>query len=119
MFERAREQPMRIAYAEGEEERVLRAVQVALDEGLARPILIGRRKVVENRIEKLGLRLKIGGNVDLVDPQNDPRYNDLLAGLSRADGAQRRVAGPGADRRAHQLHGDRRADGATAAKPTA
>ncbi len=76
MFERARENPMRIAYAEGEEERVLRAVQVALDEGLARPILIGRREVVENRIEKLGLRLKIDGNVELVDPQNDPRYNE-------------------------------------------
>ena len=75
MFERARERPMRIAYAEGEEERVLRAVQVALDEGLALPILIGRRQVVERRIEKLGLRLKIDGNVDLVDPENDPRYN--------------------------------------------
>ena len=75
MFERARERPMRIAYAEGEEERVLRAVQVVLDEGLARPILIGRRQVVENRIEKLGLRIRIDGNVDLVDPQNDPRYN--------------------------------------------
>ena len=75
MFERARERPMRIAYAEGEEERVLRAVQVALDEGLARPILIGRRDVVERRIEKLGLRIRIDGNVDLVDPQNDPRYN--------------------------------------------
>ena len=75
MFERARERPMRIAYAEGEEERVLRAVQVVLDEGLARPILIGRREVVESRVDKLGLRIRIGGNVDLVDPQNDPRYN--------------------------------------------
>ena len=75
MFDRARERPMRIAYAEGEEERVLRAVQVTLDEGLARPILIGRRKVVERRIEKLGLRLKIGGTVDLVDPEDDPRYD--------------------------------------------
>ncbi len=76
MFERARERPMCIAYAEGEEERVLRAVQVALDEGLARPVLIGRREVVERRIEKLGLRLKIDGNVRLVDPQDDPRYNE-------------------------------------------
>ncbi|NNG04461.1 MAG: NADP-dependent malic enzyme [Inquilinus sp.] len=75
MFERARENPMRIAFAEGEEERVLRAVQVAVDDGLARPILIGRRKVVERRIESLGLRLAIGKSVELVDPQNDPRYN--------------------------------------------
>jgi len=76
VFTRAKEEPKRIAYAEGEEERVLRAVQVAIDEGLARPILIGRREVVERRIEKLGLRLKLGENVELVDPQNDRRYND-------------------------------------------
>ncbi|HET8729348.1 MAG TPA: NADP-dependent malic enzyme, partial [Alphaproteobacteria bacterium] len=76
VFEQAKEAPKRIAYAEGEEERVLRAVQVAVDDGLAQPILIGRREVVERRIEKLGLRLRLDRDVELVDPQNDPRYND-------------------------------------------
>ncbi len=76
VFERARQAPRRVVYAEGEEARVLRAAQVVVDEGLARPILIGRRAVVERRVERYGLRLKIGGNVDLVDPESDPRYDD-------------------------------------------
>jgi malate dehydrogenase (oxaloacetate-decarboxylating)(NADP+) len=76
LFERARREKKRIVYAEGEEERVLRAVQTAVDERLAQPILIGRRAVVERRIEKLGLRIRDGKDFDLVDPENDPRYND-------------------------------------------
>ncbi|MGP1397745.1 MAG: NADP-dependent malic enzyme [Inquilinaceae bacterium] len=76
VFERAKEDPKRIAYAEGESIRVLHAVQVALDEGLVRPILIGRREVVEMRIEQLGLRMRIDHGVDLVDPQSDSRYAD-------------------------------------------
>jgi len=76
VFTRAKEDPKRVAYAEGEEERVLRAVQAVLDDGLAKPILIGRRDVVARRIERLGLRFRIGEEVDLVDPQSDPRYND-------------------------------------------
>ena len=68
-----------MVYAEGEEERVLRAVQVVVDEGLAQPILIGRRGVVTRRIEKLGLRMPPGDNFELVDPENDPRYNDYWA----------------------------------------
>ncbi|MFN8720988.1 MAG: NADP-dependent malic enzyme [Rhodospirillales bacterium] len=76
VFIRAKEDPKRVAYAEGEEERVLRAVQTVLDDGLAKPILIGRRDVVARRIERLGLRFRIGEEVDLVDPQSDPRYND-------------------------------------------
>ncbi|NBC95811.1 MAG: NADP-dependent malic enzyme [Deinococcus-Thermus bacterium] len=76
VFDQARETPARIAFAEGEEERVLRAVQVALDDGLCRPILIGRRDVVAMRIERLGLRLKLDEQVELVDPQDDPRYHD-------------------------------------------
>ena len=55
IFERARERPMRVVFADGEEERVLRAVEVLLDERLARPILIGRPEVVRARIERLGL----------------------------------------------------------------
>src|SRR5690606_7684285 len=53
IFERARQDPRRVVYAEGEEERVLRAVQAVLDDELAKPILIGRRRVVESRIERL------------------------------------------------------------------
>jgi len=76
VFEQARQTPKRVAFAEGEEERVLRAVQVAVDEGLARPILIGRRDVVAMRLSRLGLRLKLDEQVELVDPQDDPRYHD-------------------------------------------
>ena len=76
IFERARLSTKRVVYAEGEEERVLRAVQVIVDEKLASPILIGRRKVVENRIKKFRLRLEIDKDFELVDPENDKRYRD-------------------------------------------
>ena len=78
MFQRARSDPKRVVYAEGEDERVLRAVQQALDEGIARPIIIARREVVRRRIERLNLRFKLDQDVELVDPQSDPRYNDFL-----------------------------------------
>jgi len=64
----------RIVYAEGEDERVLRAVQVVVDEGLAQPILVARPDVLEQRIERFGLRLKAGENIDIINPQFDPRY---------------------------------------------
>ncbi len=64
----------RVAYAEGEDERTLRAVQVVLDEGLARPTLIGRPAVIEARIARAGLRIKLGDNVDVVNPEDDPRF---------------------------------------------
>ena len=66
----------RVAYAEGEEERVLRAVQVVVDEGLARPTLIGRPEVIAQRVEKFGLRLEAGRDYDLVNTENDHRYRD-------------------------------------------
>jgi malate dehydrogenase (oxaloacetate-decarboxylating)(NADP+) len=66
----------RIVYAEGEEERVLRAVQVVVDENLARPILVGRPAVLEKRIEKFGLRLKQGKHFDVINPDFDERYRD-------------------------------------------
>ena len=66
----------RIVYAEGEEERVLRAVQVVIDENLARPILVGRPAVLAQRIEKFGLRLKIGEHFDVINPDFDERYRD-------------------------------------------
>ncbi|HEX7982149.1 MAG TPA: NADP-dependent malic enzyme [Duganella sp.] len=66
----------RIVYAEGEEERVLRAVQVIVDEKLARPILVGRPAVLETRIAKFGLRLKQGVDFDVINPDHDDRYRD-------------------------------------------
>ncbi len=67
----------RVAYAEGEEERVLRAVQVVVDEGLARPTLIGRPAVIAARCEKFGLRLKEGLDYDVVNVEQDHRYRDF------------------------------------------
>jgi malate dehydrogenase (oxaloacetate-decarboxylating)(NADP+) len=66
----------RIVYAEGEDERVLRAVQVVVDEGLARPLLVGRPSVLEKRIERFGLRLKLGEHFDVVNPEWDSRYRE-------------------------------------------
>ena len=66
----------RIVYAEGEEERVLRAVQVIVDEKLASPILVGRPAVLEARIAKFGLRLKHGVDFDVINPDQDDRYRD-------------------------------------------
>ena len=77
VFTAAKAVPMpekRVAYAEGEDERVLRAVQVVVDEGLARPILIGRPAVIEARMLKAGLRIRLGNDVDCVDPEDDPRF---------------------------------------------
>ena len=65
----------RVAYAEGEEERVLRACQVVSDEGLARPTLIGRPAVIVQRIQKFGLRLKEGVDYDVVNVEQDDRYH--------------------------------------------
>ncbi len=74
IFDRAMAAPKRVVFAEGEEARVLRAVQIAVDDGLAHPILIGRRAVVRQRIERLGLRLRLDEDVELCDPEDDPRY---------------------------------------------
>jgi malate dehydrogenase (oxaloacetate-decarboxylating)(NADP+) len=68
----------RVAYAEGEEERVLRAVQVVVDEGLARPTLIGRPAVIAARVEKFGLRLAQGTDYDVVNVEHDERYRDFF-----------------------------------------
>ncbi|HVJ55452.1 MAG TPA: NADP-dependent malic enzyme [Aliidongia sp.] len=76
VFDRARQEPKRLAYAEGEDERVLRAVQTVIDEGLAKPIVIGRKDVVQRRIEKLSLHIRIGEHFELVDPEDDPRYHE-------------------------------------------
>ncbi len=71
VFEAARKARMRIAYAEGEDERVLRAVQTVLDERIGQPVLVGRRSVIEARVRELGLRLDLGGAVRVLDPAQD------------------------------------------------
>jgi malate dehydrogenase (oxaloacetate-decarboxylating)(NADP+) len=76
LFERAKSDRKRIVYAEGEEERVLRALQVVADDKLANPILIGRPAVIEQRIAKLGLRLKAGEHFEICNPESDPRYHE-------------------------------------------
>ncbi|MBI1301469.1 MAG: NADP-dependent malic enzyme [Alphaproteobacteria bacterium] len=76
IYERAQENPKRVVYCEGEEERVLQAAQTVIDEGLAKPMIIGRKAVVAERIKRLGLRMKAGKDFELTDPQDDPRYRD-------------------------------------------
>ena len=76
MFQAAKKAPKRIVFAEGEDERVLRAVQVVMDEGLARPILIGRPAVMAKRIERYGLRIRPGEDFEVINPESDPRYRD-------------------------------------------
>jgi len=76
IFERAAHHPKRIAFAEGEEQRVLHAAQTIIDDGIGFPILIGREEVVTTRIKRMGLRMKKGVDYELVNPESDPRYND-------------------------------------------
>ena len=74
IFRRAQDAPKRLVFADGEDERVLRATQTIVDDKIARPILIGRPDVIEQRIERFGLRLKRDVHFELCNPQDDPRY---------------------------------------------
>jgi malate dehydrogenase (oxaloacetate-decarboxylating)(NADP+) len=77
IFQAARQaQGKRIIFAEGEDERILRAVQVVIEEKFARPILIGRPEVIEHRLEKANLRIKSGIDFDIVNPESDERYRE-------------------------------------------
>src|SRR5207253_11382796 len=78
VFAKAKTQPVRVIYAEGEDGRVLRAIQQVLEEKLAKPILVGRPSVVEARIERFGLAIKAGQDFDLVNPEDDPRYRSYV-----------------------------------------
>ena len=85
----------RVVYAEGEDERVLRALQVVLDEGLATPVVVGRPEVVKMRIERAGLRLQVGRDFEICDPENDPRFRDYwetYRGLMAREGVTPEVA---------------------------
>ncbi len=109
LFDKARTQLVRVAYAEGEDERVLSAVQTFVDDGLAEPILVGRRKVIEFRIEKMGLRLKLGEDFQLVDPEDDPRYREYWQGyhaLRERDGVDPDTRPRGFPRHRQRQRGD-------------
>jgi malate dehydrogenase (oxaloacetate-decarboxylating)(NADP+) len=79
VFDMAKRRPQRLAYAEGEEERVLHAVRTVVDEGLAKPILVGDGATIAKRIDKLGLRLRAGEDFELVDTASDARHPTLIA----------------------------------------
>ena len=83
LFAAAKAAPKRIVYAEGEDERVLRAVQIVVDEGLAKPILVGRPQVIEKRLARLGLRIQPGRDFELVNPEHDARYRDYWSTYHR------------------------------------
>ncbi|MSU91056.1 NADP-dependent malic enzyme [Rhodobacteraceae bacterium 2CG4] len=76
VFEAARNSERRIAFAEGEDERVLHAAHAMIEETVDKPILIGRPEVVETRLERLGLPIRPGADFEIVNPENDPRYRD-------------------------------------------
>ena len=103
IFERAREQPMRVVFGDGEELRVLRAVQALVEEGMIEPILIGRPDVIQSRIERLGLPLNIERDVELCNPLSDPRYNDYVAHYAACRGRQGVPPGSGSGNHSHPL----------------
>ena len=95
IFERPEEDPQRLVYTEGEDERVLQAVQQVVDERIARPVLVGRPDVVEARLERLGLRIRPGEHFDLTNPQQDARFRDYWSdylGLMERRGVSREDA---------------------------
>ncbi|MDH3581039.1 MAG: NADP-dependent malic enzyme [Hyphomicrobiales bacterium] len=78
VFERAQAAPKRVIYAEGEDERVLRAAQVALEEHIAVPILVGRPDVIKSRIERYGLTIDADKDFEIINPESDARYNEFV-----------------------------------------
>ncbi len=92
IIEKAKRVPKRLAYAEGEERRVLQAVQEVVDEGIARPILVGRPKIINQRIKELGLSLQAGRDFDTVNSVDDGRfeaYGELFHRIARRHGVSR------------------------------
>nr|WP_276208212.1 phosphate acyltransferase [Halomonas sp. NO4] len=98
VFERARQNPLRLLYAEGEDERVLRAMEVCVTHRYANPVLIGRRAVVEARIAELGLPVKPGVDFELIDSQDYPGYAELASEYHKLMG-RRGVQPEAAERR--------------------
>jgi len=86
VFAKAKTAPKRIVYAEGEDERILRATQVVVEEGLALPILVGRPSVIETRLARYGLSVRPGKDFTLINPDGDPRYREFVATYVEAAG---------------------------------
>jgi malic enzyme len=108
IFTAAKNDPKRIVFPEGEDERVLRAVQVVVDEGLAKPILVGRPAVLERRIERYGLRIKAGEHFEVINPEWDSRFKSYWTEYHRLTGAARHLRRLRSDRDASAPHVDRR-----------
>jgi malate dehydrogenase (oxaloacetate-decarboxylating)(NADP+) len=102
VFDAAKRDPLRVAYAEGEDTRVLHAVQTVVDDRLARPILVGRPAVIEQRIAKMGLRIRAGEHFELVNPDSDPRYREYWSEYHRL--MQRRGITPESAKRDMRRH---------------
>jgi malate dehydrogenase (oxaloacetate-decarboxylating)(NADP+) len=88
LFMQAKSSPKRVIYADGEDERVLRAAQTIIDERLAYPILVGRPNVIDMRIKKFGLRLQAGRDFEIVDPEDDSRFNETWNAYYKLRGRQ-------------------------------
>src|SRR5262249_59272107 len=76
VFAQAKSAMKRVVYAEGEDERILRATQIVVEEELARPILVGRPAVIAQRIARFGLAIQAGRDFTLINPEDDPRYRE-------------------------------------------
>ena len=96
LFVKARAAKKSVIYAEGEDERVLRAAQVVLEERIARPVLIGRPDIVTERIKRFGLTIRPGVDFEIVDPADDPRYRDYVGAYLKV--AERKGVTPDAAR---------------------
>ena len=99
VFEAARKRPRRVAYAEGEDERTLRAVQSVVDEGIAEPILVGRHDVIAAKVKALGLRMALGDSVRILDPVRDTEVFAPLTDLYRVKVGRRGLPPDAAERR--------------------
>ena len=108
IFEQAKADPQRIVYVQGEDPKILRTVQIVVDEACAKPILIGRPQVIEMRLQKLGLRLRLDQDVEIVNPENDPRYKEYWTSYHKI--MERKGITPAIAR--HVLHTDNMAIGA-------
>ncbi len=94
VFIKAKQEPKKVVYAEGEEENVLRAVQTVIDEGLAKPILIGNQHIIQQKIEEAGLRYKVGKDVEVISQCGDglTKYADLYHALNARNGISQSLA---------------------------
>ncbi|WP_024277855.1 NADP-dependent malic enzyme [Xanthobacter sp. 126] len=102
LFAKAKQSIKRVIYAEGEDERVLRAVQAVVEEGIARPIIVARPSVVDTRLKRFGLSILPGRDFDLINPEDDPRYRDYVRDYAEVAG--RRGVTPDAARTLVRTH---------------